>query len=111
DPRDINSFLPLHETTLESDPIKLIPFIPPLHVKQYAAQATAHPELHLYFPIDLSNLDRILTTVEPLMCSFPMPILLPIIDEEPPRRARGHDRACQRVASILEIEIAGAVLC
>ena len=35
-PYDTNSFLSLHEAILESDRVKLTPFIPSLHAKDYA---------------------------------------------------------------------------
>ncbi|KAH9977462.1 hypothetical protein BJV74DRAFT_860823, partial [Russula compacta] len=48
-PLDINSFLPLHETTPESDRVKLTPSILSLYAREYAEQATAHSELHHHF--------------------------------------------------------------
>ncbi|KAH9971894.1 hypothetical protein BJV74DRAFT_865484, partial [Russula compacta] len=48
-PLDINSFLPLHETTPGSDCVKLTPSILSLHAKEYAEQATAHSELIHHF--------------------------------------------------------------
>ncbi|KAH9954578.1 acyl-CoA N-acyltransferase [Russula dissimulans] len=43
DPYDINWIMPLHQTTLESERIKVTPFIPALHAKEYAEQTAAHP--------------------------------------------------------------------
>ena len=50
DPYDVNWMMPLHEATLESERVKLTPFIPSLHAREYAEQSAAHPGLHRYFP-------------------------------------------------------------
>jgi RimJ/RimL family protein N-acetyltransferase len=81
DPHDINWIMPLHEATLESDCVKLTPFIPSLHAKEYAKQVAAHPELHRYMPLDPSNLDEILTTYEHLVRHQPTNTLFAIIDK------------------------------
>ncbi|KAH9954593.1 acyl-CoA N-acyltransferase [Russula dissimulans] len=81
DPYDINWIMPLHKTTLESERIKLTPFIPALHAKEYAEQTAAHPELHRWFPIDVSSLDKILTEVELRVRRDPTWVLFAIIDK------------------------------
>lgn len=81
DPYDINWVMPLHEATLESDRVKLTPFIPSLHAREYAEQTAAHPELHRRFVFDLTSLDKILTQVELTMRSQPLAILFAIIDK------------------------------
>ncbi|KAH9976537.1 hypothetical protein BJV74DRAFT_861993, partial [Russula compacta] len=48
-PLDINSFLPLHETTPGSDCVKLTPSILSLHAREYAEQTTTHSELIHHF--------------------------------------------------------------
>ncbi|KAH9953419.1 acyl-CoA N-acyltransferase [Russula dissimulans] len=88
DPYDINWIMPLHQTTLESERIKVRPFIPALHAKEYAEQTAAHPELHRWFPLDLSSLDKILTEVELRVRRDPTWILFAIID-----KARGEKLA------------------
>ena len=85
DPYDINWMMPLHETTLESDRVKLTPFIPSLHARVYANQAKAHPDLHHWYPFDLSTLDNILTKIETLVRRSPMAIMFAVID-----KARGN---------------------
>jgi hypothetical protein len=60
DPYDINWIMPLHEQTLESDRVKLTPFIPSLYAREYAEQAATHPELHRYISLDVSTLDNYL---------------------------------------------------
>jgi RimJ/RimL family protein N-acetyltransferase len=73
--------MPLHEATLESERVKLTPFIPSLHAREYAEQSTAHPELHRYFPINLSSLDAILTEVEQRVRRDPTWMLFAIMDK------------------------------
>ncbi|KAF8490170.1 acyl-CoA N-acyltransferase [Russula emetica] len=81
DPYDINWMMPLHEATLESDRVKLTPFIPSLHARAYADQVKAHPDLHRWYPFDLSTLDNILTQAETLVRRNPMAILFAVIDK------------------------------
>ena len=81
DPYDINWVMPLHEATLESDRIKLTPFVPSLHAKEYAEQIAAHPDLHRWFPVDLSSLDHILTVAELHMRCQSKNILFAITDK------------------------------
>jgi RimJ/RimL family protein N-acetyltransferase len=73
--------MPLHEATLESERVKLTPFIPSLHAKAYAEQIAAHPELHRYFPFNPSTLDEILTEIELRVRRDPTWILFAIIDK------------------------------
>jgi RimJ/RimL family protein N-acetyltransferase len=72
---------PLHQATLESERVKLTPFIPSLHAKKYAEQIAAHPELHRYFPFNPTTLDEILTRIEVNVRREPMSILFAIIDK------------------------------
>ncbi|KAI9439418.1 hypothetical protein BJY52DRAFT_1206940 [Lactarius psammicola] len=81
DPYDINWAFPLYEETLQSERVKLTPFIPSLHAKKYAAQVSAQPDLHRGFPFELSSLDQILTEVELLVRQNPSCILFAIIDK------------------------------
>jgi len=81
DPYDINWIMPLHEATLESERVKLTPFIPSLHAKKYAEQVAAHPELQRYWTFNLSTLDEILTTIELKARRDPTWILFAIIDK------------------------------
>lgn len=81
DPYDINWALPLYEETLESERVKLTPFIPALHAQEYAAQVSARPDLHRWYPFGLSTLDEILTEVELRVRRDPSWILFTIIDK------------------------------
>jgi hypothetical protein len=81
DPYDINWAFPLHEEALESERVKLTPFVPSLHAQEYAAQISAHPDLHRWYPFELSSLDQILTEVELRARRNPSWILFAIIDK------------------------------
>jgi RimJ/RimL family protein N-acetyltransferase len=81
DPYDINWVNSLHEATLESDRVKLTPFIPSLHARDYADQVKAHPDLHRWFPFDLPTLDTILMMIEILIRRHSMCILFAVIDK------------------------------
>ena len=81
DPYDINWAFPLYEETLESERVKLTPFIPSLHAQEYAAQVSAQPDLHRWYPIDLSSLDHILTEIELRVRRNSSWILFAIIDK------------------------------
>jgi RimJ/RimL family protein N-acetyltransferase len=81
DPYDINWMMPLHEATLESDRVKLTPFIPSLHARAYADELKTDPDLHRWFPFDLSTLDDILAKTEILIRQPPLCLLFAIIDK------------------------------
>jgi RimJ/RimL family protein N-acetyltransferase len=81
DPYDINWAFPLYEEALESERVKLTPFVPSLHAHEYAAQITAQPDLHNWYPFPLSSLDQILTEVELRARRNPTWILFAIIDK------------------------------
>src|SRR6266404_6926119 len=81
DPYDINWVFPLYEETLESERIKLTPFIPSLHAEEYAAQVGARPDLQRWFPFDLSSLEVILTEIELRVRRDPSWVLFAIIDK------------------------------
>jgi RimJ/RimL family protein N-acetyltransferase len=81
DPYDINWMLPLHEATLESDRVKLTPFIPSLHARAYAEKLKTDPDLLRGFPFDLSTIDEILNQTELLIRRSPQCILFAIIDK------------------------------
>jgi RimJ/RimL family protein N-acetyltransferase len=81
DPYDINWAFPLHEETLESERVKLTPFIPKLHAQEYAAQTSVRPDLHRWIPFEVNSLDQILTRVELRVRRNPSWILFAIIDK------------------------------
>jgi RimJ/RimL family protein N-acetyltransferase len=78
---DINWAFPIYKETLESERVKLTPFIPSLHAQEYAAQVNAQPDLHRDFPFELSSLGHILASVELLMRQNSSCILFAILDK------------------------------
>ena len=95
DPYDINWAFPLYEEALESERVKLTPFVPSLHAREYAAQVTAHPDLHQWYPFSLTSLDEILTEVELRARRTPTNILFAIID-------KARDNALAGVIALLD---------
>jgi RimJ/RimL family protein N-acetyltransferase len=110
DPYDINWILPLHEATLQSKRVKLTPFIPALHAKEYAEQSAAHPELHRWIPMQLSSLDEILTAVELRVRRDPTCILFAIIDKARGGAMAGVIRLVNVSPANLSAEIGWAVV-
>ncbi|KAI0312005.1 acyl-CoA N-acyltransferase, partial [Amylostereum chailletii] len=81
DPYDVNFLFPLHLATLESDRVKLTPFIPNLHAATYLAETLAHPSLNEYFSATPpSSLGDLLHHIEQLR-QDPRSIAFAIIDK------------------------------
>ena len=87
DPYDINFSFPIDESSLESDRIKLTPFIPALHAQQYWDQATQAPEVFRYLSTSHKTLDEFLFFLETRIRSNPNFIFFAIIDK--PRALAG----------------------
>jgi RimJ/RimL family protein N-acetyltransferase len=64
DPYDINFSFPIDEPSLESDRIKLTPFIPSLHAREYWDQATQAPEVFRYLSTNHKTIDEFLFFLE-----------------------------------------------
>jgi RimJ/RimL family protein N-acetyltransferase len=107
DPYDINWMLPLHEATLESDRVKLTPFIPSLHARPYADQAKAHPDLHHWYPYDLSTLNNILTEIETQVRRNPTAVIFAIIDKA--RGASGDSDSPGALAGVIALQSTFAI--
>jgi len=88
DPYDINFAFPLHLQTLESDRVRLSPFIPTIHGKLYWEGTTpARQELFRYYPIVHNTLADFLAYIEKYYRSNPEFILFAIIDKTRPDEA------------------------
>ncbi|KAI0743527.1 acyl-CoA N-acyltransferase [Daedaleopsis nitida] len=79
-PYDINFSWPLHEETLKTDRLKLVPFVPSVHAETYWANVKDHPELFRFFPRFNSTLAEFLTWVEIMIRRNPSLLLLAMID-------------------------------
>ena len=81
DPYDINWIAPLHEATLESDRVKLTPFIPSLHAQTYVDKLKTDPDLHRWYPFEHTTLDDVLAKTEIFIRRLPVCITFAIIDK------------------------------
>ena len=81
DPYDINWIAPLHEATLESDRVKLTPFIPSLYAQTYVDKLKTDPDLHRWYPFDHTTLDDVLAKTEIFIRRLPACITFAIIDK------------------------------
>ena len=56
-PYDINFAYPIHEDTLQSDRLKLVPFVPSVHAESYWQNVSGRAdEVYRYYPFLLSTL-------------------------------------------------------
>ncbi|KAI0261286.1 acyl-CoA N-acyltransferase [Gloeopeniophorella convolvens] len=105
DPYDINWAFPLHEATLESERVKLTPFIPSTHAEEYMKQYNEHPNLHRWIPLDLRSTDHLLTTVEVMVRRQPGWLLFAIHDKTRGGAYAGVIGLVQASAHTLSVEI------
>ncbi|KAI0073991.1 acyl-CoA N-acyltransferase [Panus rudis PR-1116 ss-1] len=65
DPYDINFVFPIQTESLESERVKLTPFIPRIHAKAFEKALLAHgKELYRFYPFIPSTLEEFLTQIE-----------------------------------------------
>ena len=81
DPYDINSSLPIHEPSLESDRVKLTPLIPALHVREYWDQAQQAPEIYRFLSVKPKTIDELLFFLEARVRRDPNFVFFAIIDK------------------------------
>ncbi|KAH8996782.1 acyl-CoA N-acyltransferase [Lactarius akahatsu] len=81
DPYDVNFSLPIDESSLESDRIKLTPFIPALHAQEYWDQSTQAPEIYRFMSIRPKTIDEYLAFLETHIRRNPNFIFFAIIDK------------------------------
>jgi len=81
DPYDINSSLPIHEPSLETDRVKLTPFIPALHAREYWDQAAQAPEIYRFLSIKPKTIDEFLFFLETRIRRNPNFVFFAIIDK------------------------------
>ncbi|KAI0738251.1 acyl-CoA N-acyltransferase [Daedaleopsis nitida] len=84
-PYDINFSYPIHKQTLESDRLKLTPFIPSVHVETYWKHVQGNAlELFRYYPFLISTLPEMLSAIELSLRRHPHTILFAVIDKTRP---------------------------
>ncbi len=81
DPYDINFSFPIDEPSLETDRVKLTPFIPALHAREYWDQSTQAPEIYRFLSIKPKTIDEFLFFLETRIRCNPNFIFFAIIDK------------------------------
>ncbi|KAH9047286.1 acyl-CoA N-acyltransferase [Lactarius hengduanensis] len=81
DPYDVNFSFPIDEPSLESDRVKLTPFIPALHAQEYWDQSTQAPEIYRFLSIRPKTIDEYLAFLETRVRRNPNFIFFAIIDK------------------------------
>ncbi|RDX44508.1 acyl-CoA N-acyltransferase [Lentinus brumalis] len=84
-PYDINFAYPLHEETLQSKRIKLVPFIPSVHAETYWRHVGKSPkEIFRYYPFVMGTLEQTLSFIERVLRRDPNAVLFAVIDKTRP---------------------------
>ncbi|KAI0338785.1 hypothetical protein BDW22DRAFT_1432305 [Trametopsis cervina] len=89
DPYDINFVFDLHFPSLETERVKVVPFVPRLHMEDYWAQVSTSPDLLRYYPFLWDTKPNFLTFIEHFIRRDPANVLLAIIDKTKPNPAHG----------------------
>ncbi|KAI0755490.1 acyl-CoA N-acyltransferase [Fomes fomentarius] len=81
-PYDINFAYPIHSETLESDRIKLVPFVPAIHASTFWKHVQGREnDLYHYYPFFLSTFNQTFSAFELLMRRNPGHILFAVLDK------------------------------
>ncbi|RPD55249.1 acyl-CoA N-acyltransferase [Lentinus tigrinus ALCF2SS1-7] len=84
-PYDINFAYPLHEETLQSDRVKLVPFIPSVHAETYWRHVGDRKrEIFRYYPFIFGTLEETLSFFERFIRRDPHVVLFAVIDKTRP---------------------------
>lgn len=81
EPYDVNYIFPLRPEGLESDRVKLVPFIPREHAAEYWKYMTQHPDLLRYYPFALHTFEEYLNFWETSIRSNPSNVMFAIYDK------------------------------
>ncbi|KAI0261287.1 acyl-CoA N-acyltransferase [Gloeopeniophorella convolvens] len=81
DPYDINFSLPIDERYLETERVKLTPFIPAIHAKEYWDQLQQTPELHRFISFNFTSFDQLVRWFELGVRRDPGWVLFAVIDK------------------------------
>ena len=84
EPYDPNWVFPIMLESLESERVKLVPFVPSVHAKHYWTEATKDPDLWRYYSILWRTFEEYLTWVERQVRRNPSNILFAILDKTRP---------------------------
>ena len=83
-PYDINFAYPLHEETLQTPRLKLVPFVPAIHAETYWTNIKDRPELLRFYPVLWHTLSDFLSWLELAQRCNPYQTLFAIIDRTRP---------------------------
>lgn len=81
DPYDVNFMWPIDFSLLESERVKLVPFIPRLHAQTYVDHTAPYPDISRYLPFDFSTLGAVLSFVEAFIRRDPGCIAFAVMDK------------------------------
>ena len=84
EPYDLNFVFPLNFAALESERVKLVPYLPRLHAEAYMAEVTAAPELQHYLFFLHTTLGEHLAFVEGYIRRSPGNAAFAVIDKTAP---------------------------
>lgn len=84
DPFDINFVWPIHPELLETERVKLVPFIPRLHADSFGAQVETAPDIFRYYSSAWPTLASFLAHHEHFFRRTPRNILFAVIDKTRP---------------------------
>ena len=84
EPFDVNFVWPIDPELLETDRVKLVPFIPRIHGKHFWSQVEAAPDLLRYYPSAWTSLEAFLQYHEGYVRRDSAHVLLTIIDKTRP---------------------------
>ena len=79
-PYDINFGYPLHEESLQTPRLKIVPFVPSIHAETYWAHVGHRPELFKFYPFLSRTLPEFLTWLELNQRRNPHQIFFALID-------------------------------
>ncbi|TFK28126.1 acyl-CoA N-acyltransferase [Coprinopsis marcescibilis] len=100
---------------LETDKIRLVPFLPSVHSKAFYATYSQHPELGTYLPVPWTSYPAMLTSFEPFFRANPQNLPLAIIDKTklPPLQSESEPESSEsedhRISANLDRCLAGMI--
>ena len=83
-PYDLNFIFPIHQESLESERVKLVPFIPSIHGKHYWEVTSQNPDVWRFYPLVHPTYEATLTFFERFLRRNSGAILFAIIDKTNP---------------------------
>ncbi|KIP02447.1 hypothetical protein PHLGIDRAFT_55050, partial [Phlebiopsis gigantea 11061_1 CR5-6] len=86
-PFDINFVWPIRLDLLETERVKLVPFVPRVHGKQFWSQVEVAPDLLRFYPFAWTTLESFLRDHEGLVRRDPAHVLFTIFDKTRPDAA------------------------